>query len=624
MTKIRITFVLLAIALLLPVALLVRGALQSVGKERELRHQAIAERIFDEMERELTTFLRREENRGVEQYGRLQLSPVDEVPEPFIRGYFQLLPDGSVDAWPESSRSSAVNFVKSLDQEGNLGQIAEHDRQQAAIQQQALAQRPGTTVPLKLKDQKRNVALQEDRSESASDAFYSSESVMRQLNRGAYARKTRAPSTDLPAKDLGTDDARAGEVFDDASREAYELSADKAQQALEKGAGGRSAGRLVETADGRGVVFIPPMTARLLGDEQLYLWRTVVDSGATYRQGLVLRVSSLFEWLSTRVIDSSELTGHAWLVPGFGHDAEEFSSTSDELVFRYQFDEPFTDVAGLLKLDPLPASGGARYLWWLSALVVLASTLGLLALYRMVAVAVGFAERQQNFVSAVTHELKTPLTAIRLYGEMLRDGLVPDEAKRRQYFSVITAESERLTRLVNNVLELAKLQRKRQDVSLIAGPVEPVLREVVDIVEPHAKKEGFEIRIQVSPDLPDALYDRDGLQQVLFNLIDNAIKYANNGSKKLILIEAEQRDTGVSVSVSDHGPGLSERYVGKVFEPFFRGESELTRTAKGTGIGLALVRGLVESMGGKVTAENLAGGGFKVRLSLPPATTTPA
>ena len=261
---------------------------------------------------------------------------------------------------------------------------------------------------------------------------------------------------------------------------------------------------------------------------------------------------------------------------------------------------------------------------WLSALVVLASMLGLLALYRMVAVAVGFAERQQNFVSAVTHELKTPLTAIRLYGEMLRDGLVPDEAKRRQYFGVITAESERLTRLVNNVLELAKLQRKKPDVSLIAGPVEPVLREVVDVVEPHAKNEGFEIRIQVAADLPDALYDRDGLQQVLFNLIDNAIKYAKNGSKKLILIEAEQHDARVSVSVVDHGPGLSERHVGKVFEPFFRGESELTRTAKGTGIGLALVRGLVESMGGKVTGENVAGGGFKVRVSLPLATTTTA
>jgi signal transduction histidine kinase len=318
------------------------------------------------------------------------------------------------------------------------------------------------------------------------------------------------------------------------------------------------------------------------------------------------------------VIDSSELTGHAWLRPGsVGEEEELWSSSYETLLYRYQFDEPFTDVAGLLSLDPLPDSGGTSYLYWLSALVVLASTLGLLALYRMVAVRVGFAERQQNFVSAVTHELKTPLTAIRLYGEMLRDGLVPNETKRRQYFEVITAESERLTRLVNNVLELAKLQRKKRGVSPVAGPIEPVLREVVDVLEPHAKNEGFEIRIEVPPDLPDALFDRDALQQVFFNLLDNAIKYSKNGPRRLVLIEAERRDGGVSVAIVDHGPGVKERHLGRVFEPFFRGESELTRTAKGTGIGLALVRGLVESMGGTVTGENLAGGGFKVRVSLP-------
>ncbi len=155
--------------------------------------------------------------------------------------------------------------MKSLSQERNLGQIAERERPQGAIQQQALTQRPGTTVPLKLKDQKRNVALQEDRNESASDAFYSSESVLRQLNRGAYARKTRAQLMDLPATDPSTEDARAGEAFGDASQEAsaYEFSADREQQGLEERAGARSAGRLVETADGRGVVFVPPMTARL-------------------------------------------------------------------------------------------------------------------------------------------------------------------------------------------------------------------------------------------------------------------------------------------------------------------------------------------------------------------------
>ena len=609
MTKIRLTFLLLAVALLLPLALLVRGAFQSVGEERELRHQAIAERIFDEMERELTTFLRREEERSVEEYALLASRGGGraEVPgEPFIEGYFELHADGSLDAWPETSRERTADFLKSFRQEGEGNQTMDRFREQTATEQQELTQRPGTTIPIKSKGEARNVGLQEDREEDDKGAFYSPESVFRQLNRGAYARKD-APSTELPSQALG--DSRASSLDELAVGRADR--ADREETAWENEARERSA---------------TPMTARLLGDGNLFLWRTMTEDG--HRQGLVLRVSSLFAWLNARVIESSHLTGHARLLPESapdGEDAEDLLSSGEgPLVYRYQFDEPFTDVAGLLSLDPLPAPGGVSYLKWLSALVVLASTLGLLALYRMVAVAVGFAERQQNFVSAVTHELKTPLTAIRLYGEMLRDGLVPDEGKRRQYFGVITAESERLTRLVNNVLELAKLQRKKQGVTSIAGPIEPVLREVVDTLEPHARNEGFEIRVNVPPDLPDARFDRDALQQVLFNLIDNAIKYAKEGAKRLILIEAEQRDGGVSVSVVDQGPGVSERHLGKVFEPFFRGEPELTRTTKGTGIGLALVRGLVGSMGGEVTVENLAGGGFKVRVSLPLATTTSA
>ena len=597
MTKIRVTFLLLAVALLLPLALLVRGAFQSVGEERELRHQAIAERIFDEMERELTTFLRREEERSVEQVALLASGRSGTLDEPFIEGYFELHADGSFDAWPETSRERAAEFLKSLGQERESNQAVDRFREQTATEQQELTQRPGTTVPIKSKDEARNVALQEDREEDDNESFYSPESVLRQLNRGAYARKS-APSMELSDQALG--DSRASSVDELSSGRA-----DREGTARENDARERSATQ---------------MSARLLGDEYLFLWRTVADDGR--RQGLVLRVSRLFAWLNTRVIESSNLTGYARLLQESASDEEElFWDAGGALVYRYQFDEPFTDVAGLLSLDPLPASGGASYLTWLSALVVVTSTLGLLALYRMVAVAVGYAERQQNFVSAVTHELKTPLTAIRLYGEMLRDGLVPDESKRRQYYGVITAESERLTRLVNNVLELAKLQRKKQGVTLIAGPIEPVLREVVDTLEPHARNEGFEIRVNVPPDLPDARFDRDALQQVLFNLIDNAIKYAKEGAKRLILVEAKQQDGGVSVAVVDHGPGVSERHLGRVFEPFFRGEPELTRTTKGTGIGLALVRGLVGSMGGEVTVENLAGGGFKVRVTLPLATT---
>ena len=220
-----------------------------------------------------------------------------------------------------------------------------------------------------------------------------------------------------------------------------------------------------------------------------------------------------------------------------------------------------------------------------------------------------FAERRQNFVSSVSHELKTPLTAIRMYGEMLRDGLVASSEKRQQYYEVITAESERLTRLVNNVLELSKLERKNRELQLVAGSIERILEEVVEVLGPHARREGFVLRIDCEKGIPDVLYDRDALLQVLFNLVDNAVKYSKGKGAGEIRLEARRYGGAAALSVVDEGPGVSEEQLKRVFEPFYRAESELTRTSKATGIGLALVRGLVEAMGGTVAGENVARGG---------------
>ncbi len=272
-----------------------------------------------------------------------------------------------------------------------------------------------------------------------------------------------------------------------------------------------------------------------------------------------------------------------------------------------------------VRLAPLPETGGASFVYLLSVVTLLAGTAGLVGVYRMVALRLAYAQRRQNFVSAVSHELKTPLTAIRMYGEMLRDGLVSDPEKRAHYYEVITNESERLTRLVNNVLELSKLERKDRSLSPVAGPLQPVLEEAREVLAPHATREGFEIRLEVEPALPDAIYDRDALLQVLFNLIDNAVKYSRAAATREIVLRARKRDDALEIAVSDRGPGVSETHLKRVFEPFYRAEAEMTRRSQGTGIGLALVRGLVESMGGSVRGENRASGGFVVRLTLPAA-----
>jgi signal transduction histidine kinase len=137
---------------------------------------------------------------------------------------------------------------------------------------------------------------------------------------------------------------------------------------------------------------------------------------------------------------------------------------------------------------------------------------------------------------------------------------------------------------------------------------------MVDLLRPHAGSEGFTLRVDCDPDLPPVRYDRDALLQVLFNLVDNAIKYAREAPERLISVECRRRDGGVAVLVRDRGPGVAQQHLGRLFDPFYRGETELTRQTKGTGIGLALVKGLAERMDAEISGRNAEGGGFEVGI----------
>jgi signal transduction histidine kinase len=204
-----------------------------------------------------------------------------------------------------------------------------------------------------------------------------------------------------------------------------------------------------------------------------------------------------------------------------------------------------------------------------------------------------------------------------MYGEMLRDGMVPSEAKRDEYHRHITAESERLSRLVDNVLELSRLEKGTRRARLERGDVGAVCRDVAALVEPHVEGAGLALRLDLEENLPAVRFDRDALKQVLFNLVDNAVKYANGANAKEIVLRCRRAGGGLQLTVCDRGPGVPARHLRRIFEPFYRGESELTRRSKGTGIGLALVRGLAHEMGARVSGRNLSEGGFEIELAFP-------
>jgi signal transduction histidine kinase len=415
---------------------------------------------------------------------------------------------------------------------------------------------------------------------------------------------------------LGVDVARIEEAKPD-EQSLADGREDRVSPEMTLAAAVEAAGPASEFVDVR----ISPLRGLRVDEQHLVLHRAVRVGELIWRQGLVLRVPDLVGHLQAEVLDE-ELAGFVdlrWDVPSSHGPAEV--PMAGLFRFGHQFAAPFTALAATATLSKLPLEGRDPQSWvlLLSLLLGVVGLVGFGALYRMVSVVVHFAERRNNFVAAVSHELKTPLTAIRMYGEILREGMVPSEEKRQEYYGTITAESERLSRLIDNVLELSRLEKGTRSVNPTVGSIGPVLEEVARILRPHARNSGFELEVVSDPDLPAATFDRDALQQVLINLVDNALKFAKNADDKVVTIACERVGDELMLRVRDRGPGVPLVQVGRVFQPFFRGERELTRRTKGTGIGLALVKGLVEQMGGRVLARNHPGGGFEVSIALVPA-----
>jgi len=628
--RVRIGFVVLAAALLLPLALLLGRTLESLNRERGLRHEAVASRVFDEAERLLSEFLQREEERPADQYFRTtpsgEASPLAGAPEwEFVLGYFQLDGRGAIST---PRRDGAAEFAGRLRE--LLGKDAAAGRQALELgslqrDEEETSQRPGTTKTVQKMQILTGRALREDKDAALDEVSspekkaetkgeYSSYSLFERLNTALEMRRkqrseqqVRAPA---PARSrVAFEGAEATAAADlEQEPEEDEKQAREPTSELSPGELQRRTGRT-------------PMAAVAVDSKRMILYRTVAVPGSgTYEQGMLVDLDRLTHWLEERVVGESGLREYLALdfSRGKGRGADAAGSAPDErFVYRHRFGEPFESLSARLSLLPLPEEGGTGYVYAIGLLLVLASSAGLWAVYRTVAVAVDFSERRSNFAAAVSHELKTPLTAIRMYGEMLRDGMVSGEAKQKEYSATITAEAERLTRLIQNVLEFSKIERGAHQLDLVRGSLGEPLREVLRILEPHARSEGFVLELDLEEALPEVRFDPDAFQQILFNLIDNALKYAAAADTKRVEISARRVESAVEVRVRDHGPGVAREHRPHLFDAFYRGEKELTRRTRGAGIGLALVQSLAGQMEAVVSARNRPEGGFEVVLRFP-------
>jgi signal transduction histidine kinase len=240
---------------------------------------------------------------------------------------------------------------------------------------------------------------------------------------------------------------------------------------------------------------------------------------------------------------------------------------------------------------------------------------GLVATYRLQRRESEIARLKSDFVANVSHDLKTPLSLIRMFAETLEMDRVPDEARRREYYAVLTRESERLSRLIDNVLDFSRIESGRQRYDIGHGPVEPVVHEVIESFRRPLHQQGFAVDVSIAPDLPDVPLDAEALKQALANLLDNAMKYS--ADRRKIRVAARREGGGVAVEVADEGIGIPISERERIFEKFYRvGRSE-TQGRRGSGVGLALVKHIVEAHRGRVTVDGGPGEGSRFTLHLP-------
>jgi len=249
------------------------------------------------------------------------------------------------------------------------------------------------------------------------------------------------------------------------------------------------------------------------------------------------------------------------------------------------------------------------------ALLLVVIVLGLGATYRVVRRESEMARLKSDFVANVSHDLKTPLSLIRMFGETLELGRAPDEATRREYYAVITRESERLTRLIDNVLDFSRIEGGRQRYDISPHPVEPLVHDVMEAFRYPLAQRGFKVDVVVAADLPDVLMDPAAVKQALGNLVDNAIKYS--GERRRLAVSARAEGDRVAIEVADEGIGIPAAEAERIFEKFYRiGRSE-TQGSRGSGVGLALVKHIAEAHGGRVGVESRPGEGSRFTLYLP-------
>jgi signal transduction histidine kinase len=273
---------------------------------------------------------------------------------------------------------------------------------------------------------------------------------------------------------------------------------------------------------------------------------------------------------------------------------------------------PFWDLS-VASSSGIPGRAGLLAQAATTILVLALLLIGVLLILRDLSREARMNQLRADFVGAVSHELKTPITLIRLYGETLLENEDFPPGQRREFYEIITRESERLTQLIEKVLSFSKIERGEKQYRLQTGDLAPVVARTVEAYEPYLRRRGFSVETQLAAPLPAVRFDADAVSQALVNLVDNALKYS--GDIKAVAIRSYVRAGAVVLEVEDHGIGIPREEHEKIFQRFYRVKNAVAKG--GYGLGLYLVRHIMDAHGGAVELESEPGRGSRFGLAFP-------
>jgi signal transduction histidine kinase len=294
------------------------------------------------------------------------------------------------------------------------------------------------------------------------------------------------------------------------------------------------------------------------------------------------------------------------------------TTAEDSLLLPYrQFPLPWRLLVIQPQLDELERTARRENFLYgtLLAFIVVLMLLGAFLMGRDISREAETTRLKTEFVHNISHELKTPLTLIRLYGETLQRKQNLTDGQRRESYEIITKECERLSHLINNVLDFSRIDMGRKEFSFTKGSLSRVVQETLDSYRYHLEKKGFEVREEIAPDLPEIMFDREAVASALINLLSNAMKFSPE--RKEVTVRLFGRNGLAVIQVEDKGIGISKEDLAGIFQRFYRAKSSLVSDTRGSGLGLTLVKHTAEAHGGSVEVESEPGKGSVFSLILP-------